>query len=370
MRYFPQLLTHCFSPKQPTVELEDAIRHHDRNAVKKCIQRKLNLNSPSPKSGSTPLCLAIKAKDQKMMKLLISHGAFIEQKFDCDWTALFLACALGFLDGVKLLINYGADTKVQSSTGLNCLLVAAKNGHLSVVSYLLDHDSNGVNSIGKDGYSALHYVALSNDSAATSKLIHKGVRINAQTPDGSTAVFLATKHNKLNSLRALLEAGADPNVTTRKAAFALHEAVHQGNVEAVRLLLRHNGDPMKIGKDGQTPMELAKFRESQDRVIYFLLKNKSATCSTEEVAWRYKFENERKNREKLEEDMDYCTSCPISLTQMKDPVIAADGHTYERKVIEQWLSRSGVSPITQQPLANNSLVPNLIIKRLISDRKV
>lgn len=50
---------------------------------------------------------------------------------------------------------------------------------------------------------------------------------------------------------------------------------------------------------------------------------------------------------------------------MKDPVIAADGHTYERKAIKQWLNTKKESPVTRQPLTSSTLTPNLAIKHLV-----
>lgn len=43
---------------------------------------------------------------------------------------------------------------------------------------------------------------------------------------------------------------------------------------------------------------------------------------------------------------------------MVDPVIVADGHTYERGPIEQWLQGQATSYVTSLPLAPVSL-PNL-----------
>ena len=44
---------------------------------------------------------------------------------------------------------------------------------------------------------------------------------------------------------------------------------------------------------------------------------------------------------------------------MKEPVVAADGHTYERVCIEQWLaSGKTTSPMTGEVLAYTHLVPN------------
>ena len=36
--------------------------------------------------------------------------------------------------------------------------------------------------------------------------------------------------------------------------------------------------------------------------------------------------------------------CPISMEIMRDPVIAADGHTYERAEIESWFANNRTSP--------------------------
>jgi len=44
--------------------------------------------------------------------------------------------------------------------------------------------------------------------------------------------------------------------------------------------------------------------------------------------------------------------CPISLEVMRDPVVASDGHTYERHALRSCLASCGpVSPLTKQPLA-------------------
>ena len=50
--------------------------------------------------------------------------------------------------------------------------------------------------------------------------------------------------------------------------------------------------------------------------------------------------------------------CPITLSLMSDPVLAMDGHTYERAAIEDWLRRSRDSPRTGVALASDLLVPN------------
>ncbi|VEU35205.1 unnamed protein product [Pseudo-nitzschia multistriata] len=50
--------------------------------------------------------------------------------------------------------------------------------------------------------------------------------------------------------------------------------------------------------------------------------------------------------------------CPITGFPMVDPVVAADGHTYERRAIRRWLGTSDKSPMTGSVLLHKELVPN------------
>ena len=50
---------------------------------------------------------------------------------------------------------------------------------------------------------------------------------------------------------------------------------------------------------------------------------------------------------------------------MQDPVIAADGHTYERQAMQRWLQGHTASPVTGQQLNHLRLVPNIVIRSAI-----
>jgi TPR repeat protein len=52
---------------------------------------------------------------------------------------------------------------------------------------------------------------------------------------------------------------------------------------------------------------------------------------------------------------------------MVNPVIAADGHTYERQEITQWLASNNTSPKTNLPLEHKALIPNLSVKQQIEE---
>lgn len=61
--------------------------------------------------------------------------------------------------------------------------------------------------------------------------------------------------------------------------------------------------------------------------------------------------------------------CPITHEVMKNPVVAADGQSYEREAITRWLTTSQRSPATNEILPHTNLVDNLFLKRVIDDWK-
>jgi hypothetical protein len=62
-------------------------------------------------------------------------------------------------------------------------------------------------------------------------------------------------------------------------------------------------------------------------------------------------------------------TCPITKDRMMDPVVASDGHSYERSAIEEILrGPHPLSPLTRATLGT-ALVPNLNLRRRIEDHE-
>ena len=61
--------------------------------------------------------------------------------------------------------------------------------------------------------------------------------------------------------------------------------------------------------------------------------------------------------------------CPITWEIMTDPVIAADGRTYERQAILHWFQRRRTSPMTNLPMNSQIIIPNIQLKNLIAAYK-
>jgi hypothetical protein len=57
--------------------------------------------------------------------------------------------------------------------------------------------------------------------------------------------------------------------------------------------------------------------------------------------------------------------CPITLEIMMDPVMAEDGHTYERSAIEDWFNRGNATSPKTQATMGSRLLPNHTLKALL-----
>ena len=58
--------------------------------------------------------------------------------------------------------------------------------------------------------------------------------------------------------------------------------------------------------------------------------------------------------------------CPITHEMMLDPVMCADGFTYERAAIQQWFETGqDRSPMTNKPLEHQHMIPNGALREII-----
>jgi len=68
-----------------------------------------------------------------------------------------------------------------------------------------------------------------------------------------------------------------------------------------------------------------------------------------------------------EEEPPHDFTCPITTEVMTDPVMAADGHSYERSAMERWFATKSTSPLTGEELDFTRLFPNHTLRRQIGE---
>ena len=62
-------------------------------------------------------------------------------------------------------------------------------------------------------------------------------------------------------------------------------------------------------------------------------------------------------------------TCCITSELFVDPVVAVDGHSYERAAIERWLQSHDTSPRTGERLPSKALVPNHGLRAQVHDHR-
>jgi len=131
---FSSLLMACASSQQITKETSE-----DSNAkIKTLVDRGGNINERDPKTGKTPLHVAVDNKQTELVKSLIEKGADVNATDNEKYTPLTLAVQSNNKDVVNILIERDADVDARDSSGYTPLLWATYSGNVEIVKILID----------------------------------------------------------------------------------------------------------------------------------------------------------------------------------------------------------------------------------------
>jgi ankyrin repeat protein len=233
-----------------------AVTKKDPEIVEFLLKNGGDVNIEDPR-GETPIqCIAYNPYGMivvnKILDILLSHGADIDEGNIWDWTAFGKAIQMGEkLDIAKELFKRGADVNVTDNHGCNCLhrlfneadFPSIKENILERVEFLIDKGID-VNVFNRDGRTPLMELCLKNSL------------FNRRTPDG--------KNLGLELMRLLLKNGANPNVMIpgwkrEEKSVPLKAMKNSKNGEGVLLLLENGADISGVFK---TVDELISFFES------------------------------------------------------------------------------------------------------------
>jgi uncharacterized protein len=247
-------------------------------AAKFLISHGANVNVTEHWHDQTPLMWAAAESQPAMVKLLLDHGAKVDQHSLLNhWTRmvtaepraqmrevggltpLLYASRQGCLECVKLLIAAHADPNLPDPEGVTPLIMAVTNFHFDVGAFLVTRKAN-VNSWDWWGRTPLWAVVDLNT-------IPHGGRPDRPSLDNTTSVKM---------LEILLDAGANPNVQLKlfppyravgpdrgadlmltMGATPLLRAAKAADVAAIRLLLAHGANPNLPNIQGVTPVMAA-----------------------------------------------------------------------------------------------------------------
>lgn len=118
-----------------TDNLIDAVANIDMISLNVLLAEGANIDT-SDQNGNTPLMIAAKIGNPRMVKILLAHNPDINKKNSEGNTALMIASEHGQTFVVEQLIAKGADTNAKNIKGFTSLEIAQRNGHAAVVDLL------------------------------------------------------------------------------------------------------------------------------------------------------------------------------------------------------------------------------------------
>lgn len=201
-----------------------------------------------------PLILAAENGRVDNVRLLLQHGAKINQTDGDGNTPLLCAILNGRVDCVQALLEAGADTTIANKKKVTPLMGAAVNGNAACMRLLLSQGAKD-STTKKMRTTALMLAAANGSEECVRLLLESGSEVNARSDDRMSALHFAIKHENAACARLLLDAGAQIDTRSQESYNTpLIQAVKQGYTEGVRLLLQRGANPNLADEMGRSPL--------------------------------------------------------------------------------------------------------------------
>ena len=228
-------------------------------------------------NGSTPLLAAIsgplieegpKGDTRKTAELLLAAGSDPNVENEFAHTPLILAVRKADARLVSLLLNHGAKPGLKNKDGISPLDLAKKEG-LDFISSLLDGKKYPKPS--PSGQKLLD-AAAAGDEVEAAKLLAAKTPVDVMDDGGNTPLIHAAYNGKEDLGLMLLKAGAAPLVKNGRSNTALHYAGARGLPRLASALMDKGADPKAKDHYGNSSLSYA-VREGKTETAALLLSH-------------------------------------------------------------------------------------------------
>jgi ankyrin repeat protein len=241
--------------------------------------------APERWGGIPPLVFAARQGDIESARLMLEHGADVNQPSEGGWTALLAAVQNRYYKMAAFLLEHGADPSIENQGGWSPLYLATDNrnieagdyptrkpdmDHLEIIELLIERGAD-VNArmrsstetrtvfthqwLYEEGATPFLRAAQSSDLTLMKLLLEHGADPTLATNDGTTPLMVASgigwvegvtyewsREANLETVTMLLELGLDVNARNSEGRTALMGAAHKGRNEIVQLLVDRGAD--------------------------------------------------------------------------------------------------------------------------------
>ncbi|KAF5346997.1 hypothetical protein D9756_011022 [Leucocoprinus leucothites] len=157
---------------------------------------------------------------------------------------------------VRFLVKLGGGINTIGSDDQTVLHYAVRNRHTEIVKVLADLKAD-LNLQDKYGKTALYLAAQNGDTEIIKVLADFKADLNLQNSDGETTLCWAALNGDTEIVKVLADLKADPNLQNSDGNTALHWAAWNGHTEIVKVLADLKADPNLQNSDGMTALHLA-----------------------------------------------------------------------------------------------------------------
>ena len=168
-----------------------------------------NVSLEHPKTGRPPLHRAAARNETEMLKLLLAHGADINQCTSQGSTALHLAATFGSADAIDLLCTKNGKVNIQNVIGCTPLAAANQSRKFDCALRLLKY-SPDVNICDKNQVSPLYAATDFRAAEVVHRLLELGAKSDIPDRNGLTPIQMACQRGYDEILKLMVE--ADPHV--------------------------------------------------------------------------------------------------------------------------------------------------------------
>lgn len=239
----------------------------------------------SGNEGLTAFHIAAIQGSTNVLEVLLEKG-INKDAVDVDGSTPFLrACEVNNSSFAKKLIEAGADVILPGWNGTTPLHHTAKNGELELVEMLLQRGADKNATCSESwGYSTPLFLAAEEDAfQVLQHLIDEGVDVDTIGPDGFTALHVSSDRGYLKCLDALLKAGAAVDLKTEDGQNAIHLAAWNGHLDVLKLLFDRRAEQCaNIIDDPKNDNHVALHDAAYNghlKTVQFLIE-KGALCNT------------------------------------------------------------------------------------------